>query len=140
MHKIVNLQDIIEKEILFEYIRSSGPGGQNVNKVATAVQLHFDVKNSPSLAVEVKERLMKLAGYRLTQDGVLIIEAKHFRTQEQNRFDAEQRLMVFLHKAMTKPKQRHPTQPTLASQIRRLENKKRRGRTKHLRTTDKHQG
>ena len=140
MHKIANLQDIIEKEILFEYIRSSGPGGQNVNKVATAVQLHFDVKNSPSLAVEVKERLMKLAGHRLTQDGVLIIEAKHFRTQEQNRVDAVQRLMVFLHKAMTRTKQRHPTQPTLASQIRRLEDKKRRGRTKYLRTTDKHQG
>jgi len=139
MQKFANLQNIIEKEIFYEYIRSSGPGGQNVNKVATAVQLHFDVKNSPSLAVEVKERLMKLAGHRLTQDGVLIIEAKRFRTQEHNRFDAEQRLMVFLHKAVIRPKRRHPTQPTLASQIRRVEDKKRRGRTKHLRTIDNHQ-
>ena len=140
MPKSVQLQDIIEKEIIFEYIHSAGPGGQNINKVATAVQLHFDVKNSPSLAGEVKERLMKLAGHRLTRDGVFIIEAKRFRTQVQNRVDAENRLMVILDKAMVRPKRRQPTRPTLASQVRRLEEKKRRGKTKHMRTTVKHEG
>jgi len=134
------LRDIIEREISFEYTRSSGPGGQNVNKVATAVQLHFDIKNSPSLAVEVKERMMKLAGHHLTQEGVLIIEAKRFRSQQQNRSDAEQRLMVILLHAMNRPRRRRPTRPTLASQVRRLEDKKRRGRTKNLRTNEKHPG
>jgi ribosome-associated protein len=110
-----------------------------VNKVATAVQLHFDVNNSPSLTVEVKERLMKLAGRRLTQDGELIIEAKRFRTREQNRSDADQRLMVLLNQAVTRPKRRRPTQPTLVSRVRRLEDKKRRGRVKHLRKFEKHQ-
>jgi ribosome-associated protein len=124
MQKFANLQGILEKEIFYEYIHSSGPGGQNVNKVATAVQLHFDVNNSPSLTVEVKERLMKLAGRRLTQE---------------NRSDADQRLMVLLNQAVTRPKRRRPTQPTLVSRVRRLEDKKRRGRVKHLRKFEKHQ-
>ena len=139
MQIFANLQDILENEIFYISIHSSGPGGQNVNKVATAVQLHFDVKNSPSLGVEVKERLMKLAGRRLTRDGELIIEAKRFRTRELNRSDAEQRLMVLLHQAATRPKRRRPTQPTLGSRVRRLEDKKKHARVKHLRKSGKDQ-
>ena len=124
-----------EKELSYEYIRSSGPGGQNVNKVATAVQLRLDVTNSFSLPVEIKERLGKLAGSRMTHAGVLVIEAKRYRTQEQNRFDAEQRLVTIIQKALIKPKTRHPTRPSAAARARRLDAKKRRGTIKHIRQT-----
>ena len=104
-----------ERELQFEYMRASGPGGQNVNKVATAVQLRFDILNSPSLASDHKGRLIQLAGNRVTTDGVLILEAKRFRTQEQNRQDATQRFIELLRKALTPPKPRKKTKPTAAS-------------------------
>jgi ribosome-associated protein len=122
-----------DKDLAYEYIRASGPGGQNVNKVATAVQLRFDLANSTSLSPEVKQRLKKLAGSRLTLYGSLIIEAKRYRTQEQNRYDAEQRLAALVSKALVPPKPRRPTHPTAASAARRLEAKKHRGQTKRLR-------
>jgi ribosome-associated protein len=124
-----------EKELAFEFIRASGPGGQNVNKVATAVQLRFDVRNSPSLPEEVKPRLVRLAGRRVTEDGILVIEAKRYRTQEQNRSDAEQRLVALIQKALVRPKPRRPTRPSAASQARRIEAKKRRGAIKRTRTS-----
>src|SRR5512145_1420050 len=100
---------IDEGELQYEFIRSSGPGGQNVNKVATAVQLRFDVINSPSLPEDVKARLVTLAGSRLTGDGVLIIEARQYRTQDQNRADALLRLIDLLRQAAQKPKPRKKT-------------------------------
>jgi len=124
---------IHESEIQLEFVRASGPGGQNVNKVATAVQLRFDVRHSPSLPVDVRERLIGLAGKRVTSDGVLMIDARRFRTQEQNRKDAIDRLVALLRQAAQKPKVRRATKPTLASKKRRLESKHRRGETKRLR-------
>jgi ribosome-associated protein len=127
----------IERELQFDYIRASGPGGQNVNKVATAVQLRFDVVNSPSLTVDVKARLVKLAGKRLSDSGVLIIEANRFRTQEKNREDAIERLNELVGKASEKPKLRHKTKPTKASKEERLKEKKKRGEIKKNRRSSK---
>lgn len=127
-----------DSELHYEFVRSSGPGGQNVNKVATAVQLRFNVRNSPSLTEEVKARLVKLAGAKMTTDGVLVIEAKRYRTQEQNRADAELRLSAIIQKALFKPKRRRPTRPTLASKARRVEAKKKRGDVKRLRQSRPH--
>ncbi len=124
---------IPESELTFSFVRSSGPGGQNVNKVATAAQLRFDVRNSPSLTAEVKERLVRLAGTRMTQDGVLVIEAKRYRTQEQNRADALLRLTDLLEKAARQPRVRHATQPSLAARVKRVESKKKRGAVKKQR-------
>jgi ribosome-associated protein len=124
---------IDEQEIQEEFIRSSGPGGQNVNKVSTAVQLRFDVCRSPSLPEDVKQRLMKLAGKRLTNDGVLVIDARRHRRQEQNRQDALNRLIDLIRKAARKPKTRHKTKPTLASRQKRLDSKKRHSEKKRSR-------
>ncbi len=128
-----------DSEVQLDFIRSSGPGGQNVNKVATAVQLRFDVRRSPSLEPEVKERLAKLAGSRMTEDGVLVLDAHRFRTQEQNRVDAINRLVALIQKALAKPKIRRKTRPTVTSSAARVNEKKRRGvlkRTRRYRPED----
>ena len=106
---------ISDNEISFSFSRSSGPGGQNVNKVATAVQLRFDLKNSPSLPDDVKLRLIKLAGNRVTSEGILLIDARRSRSQSQNREDALNRLKNLILEALYKPKQRKRTNPTMAS-------------------------
>jgi len=124
---------IDESEIQLEFMRASKPGGQKVNRVATAVQLRFDVANSASLPDDVRERLIDLAGQRITEDGVLIIKAQRFRAQDRNREDAIDRLIELIRKAAEKPKPRRKTRPTLASKRRRLESKRRRGETKRIR-------
>ena len=124
---------IQENELIFSFVRSSGPGGQNVNKVATSAQLRFDVRNSPSLTAEMKERLALLAGNRMTNDGTLVIEAKRYRTQEHNRADALLRLEVLLEKAAIQPKIRHATRPSLRARLMRVATKKKRGAVKKLR-------
>ncbi|MBN8528729.1 MAG: aminoacyl-tRNA hydrolase [Caulobacterales bacterium] len=115
-----------EEELEFRFYRAGGPGGQNVNKVATAVQMRFDVRASPSLTEAVKTRLLKLAGSRATLDGVILINAVRFRTQERNRADAIERLQGLIDKAAVAPTYRVPTRPTRASKERRLESKSRR--------------
>jgi ribosome-associated protein len=124
---------IDESEIQFNFVRSSGPGGQNVNKVATACQLRFDVQNTQSLPGDVKERLIRLAGSRMTDDGILIIEAKRYRTQEQNRLDALLRLKTLIVKTLDVPKIRKPTRPSLRAKATRVHDKKLRGETKATR-------
>ncbi|MDP2212679.1 alternative ribosome rescue aminoacyl-tRNA hydrolase ArfB [Phenylobacterium sp.] len=126
--KITNTLAIDEDEISLRFVRASGPGGQNVNKVSTAVELRFDVWNSPTLPEPVRARLARLAGRRLTQEGVLILLAERFRTQERNRADAQDRLIELIRKAAEPPPPpRKKTRPTLASKKRRLESKTRRG-------------
>ncbi len=125
---------IDQGEIAESFIRSSGPGGQNVNKLATAVQLRFDVRHSRSLPNEVRARLEKLAGRRLTRDGVLVITAERHRTQERNRQDARERLVALIRQASIRPKPRRPTKPTAGSRERRIQTKKRRSRIKKLRS------
>ncbi len=124
---------IDESELQFTFIRASGPGGQNVNKVASAVQLRFDVRRSPSLPEAVRQRLERLSGRRLTQDGVLVISAQRFRAQERNREDALERLVALIREASVVPVIRRPTRPTLGSRQRRLESKTRRSAVKNLR-------
>lgn len=112
-----------ENELEEHFIQAPGPGGQNVNKVATAVQLRFDVARSPSLPQDVRDRLMALCGRRLTKDGVLVLIARRHRTQERNRAEARERLADLIRRAAVPPKPRRPTRPTLASKRRRLETK-----------------
>jgi ribosome-associated protein len=124
---------IDEREIDFDFIRSSGPGGQNVNKVSTAVRLRFDARGSSSLPQDVRERLIRLAGRRMGDDGFLTIHARQGRTQETNRRDAIKRLVELLEKAVERPTPRRPTRPTAGSRERRLDSKRRRGETKQAR-------
>jgi ribosome-associated protein len=133
MIRITDTIAIDEAEIEESFVRSSGPGGQNVNKLSTAVQLRFDVRRSPSLPNDVAIRLMRLAGKRMTKDGVLVLVAQRHRTQERNRADAIERLADMIREAAVKPEARRPTRPTAASKQRRIEGKKRRSGVKALR-------
>ncbi|MBI5842208.1 MAG: aminoacyl-tRNA hydrolase [Chloroflexi bacterium] len=123
---------IDERELQFDFVRASGPGGQNVNKVATAVQLRFDVRGS-SLPEDVKARLVKAGGKRVTSDETLVIEAKSFRTQEKNKEDAIARFAALVRRALERPKMRRKTRPTQRSREKRLEAKKKRGEIKKSR-------
>ena len=126
--------ELDEREIQEDFVRASGPGGQNVNKVSSAVQLRFDVARSPSLPDPVRARLIVLAGRRVTHDGVLTLSAKRYRSQRRNRDDALERLLALIRAACEVETPRRPTRPTLASKKRRLDSKQRRGETKKLRT------
>lgn len=133
MIRVTDTISIDEEEIEESFVRSSGPGGQNVNKLSTAVQLRFDVRRSPSLPNDVAIRLMRLAGKRLTKDGVLVLMAQNNRTQERNRAEARERLIDLIREASVKPVPRRATKPTKASKTKRLEGKKLRSNVKDMR-------
>ncbi|HJX30765.1 MAG TPA: alternative ribosome rescue aminoacyl-tRNA hydrolase ArfB [Thermodesulfobacteriota bacterium] len=136
MIRVTDTITLDEREISEEFVRSSGPGGQNVNKVSTAVQLRFSVAGSPSLPEEVRVRLMKLAGKRVTSEGILVIDAQRFRTQLRNRQDAIQRLVDLIKKAAKRPRLRRRTKPPAGAKERRLETKRMRSRIKKQRRND----
>ncbi|HZO44273.1 MAG TPA: alternative ribosome rescue aminoacyl-tRNA hydrolase ArfB [Xanthobacteraceae bacterium] len=133
--RVTDSISIDDSELDEDFIRSSGPGGQNVNKLSTAVQLRFNVRRSPSLPNDVALRLMRLAGSRLTKDGVLIITAQSHRTQERNRQDARDRLIELIRQAAVVPVKRRKTKPTKASKEKRIESKKRRSNIKGMRNS-----
>lgn len=133
MIEITPWLSIDEEELVWRAARASGPGGQHVNKTSTALELRFDVRRSPSLPEDVKARLEKLAGSRLTQDGVLVLFAQGSRSQEMNRQDARTRLIELVRRATEKPKPRRPTKPTYSSKLKRLEGKTRRSGVKAMR-------
>lgn len=125
---------IADGDVEFSFVRASGPGGQNVNKIASAVQLRFNLAATPSLDEPVKSRLRALAGRRLTQDGAILIIARNHRTQERNRAEACERLAELIRRALIEPRRRRPTRPSRASRLARLDSKTRRGTQKRLRT------
>jgi ribosome-associated protein len=135
MIKITDNISISEDEVTETFVRSSGPGGQNVNKLSTAVELRFDVRGSRNLPDDVSVRLQKLAGRRLTKDGILVIEAQTHRTQERNRADALARLVALIRQAAVVPKPRKKTKPSRAAKAERVEHKVKRGRIKRLRSS-----
>jgi ribosome-associated protein len=140
MIQVTDTIAVNESEIQLEFIRASGPGGQNVNKVSSAVQLRFDAAGSSTINDAIYARLKKIAGRRMTAEGVLIIKANRFRSQEKNRQDAVNRFILLIQSAIEKPKHRHPTRPPAASKQRRLAAKRHRGEIKRRRKTIPHSG
>ncbi|MEJ2625177.1 MAG: alternative ribosome rescue aminoacyl-tRNA hydrolase ArfB [Pseudolabrys sp.] len=134
MLRVTDIISIDDSELEESFVRSSGPGGQNVNKVSSAVQLRFDARGSPSLPNDVAIRLMRLAGSRLTKEGVIVIVAQNYRDQARNRAEARERLVELIREAAVKPTPRRATKPTKAAKKRRLEGKKRRGDIKKMRS------
>ncbi len=133
MIRVTDRISLDDREIKEKFVRSSGPGGQNVNKTSTAVELRFDVKSSPSLPERVRSRLMRLAGSRMNADGILVIDARQFRTQEANRKDALVRLATLIRKASEEPRLRKKTRPSAGSKERRIQTKRRRADVKRTR-------